>query len=299
MILSEGKTKIIRTGAVKNTVLLETKDVLTGGDAAKREVINDIGTYKTAQTTNIFSLLNKKGIPTAFIKRVDINELLCYECNMLPLEIVARRYAWGSYLQRHPEHKRDVPYRFKCPTWELFHKNTMVAFPITNEPYQIDEYTAREEFLHDGVWEKGVYTDPYIQIKNHEWFLYAPKLNVLKTKPIMKIEPVCTKEELHYITQTLLIPTFVILEKALAQVDTNCGGIELVDLKIEVGRRVDTGEIVIADVIDNDSWRIWVNGDPAKQLDKQCFRDGDPLVKVAENYAIVAGITERFVTDEK
>jgi phosphoribosylaminoimidazole-succinocarboxamide synthase len=70
--------------------------------------------------------------------------------------------------------------------------------------------------------------------------------------------------------------------------------VELVDLKIEVGRLLDNKRIVIADVIDNDSWRIWPGGDPGRQLDKQCFRDDQPLVQVAENYAIVAGMTAEF-----
>ena len=44
-------------------------------------------------------------------------------------------------------------------------------------------------------------------------------------------------------------------------------------MKIEVGINQNK-EIVIADVIDNDSWHIWPNGAPRKQLDKQSFRDG-------------------------
>ena len=35
--------------------------------------------------------------------------------------------------------------------------------------------------------------------------------------------------------------------------------------------------------------------DPARQLDKQSFREGHPLAVVAENYELVAALTERFV----
>ena len=40
--------------------------------------------------------------------------------------------------------------------------------------------------------------------------------------------------------------------------------------------------MVIADVIDNDSWRIWPQGDSSKQLDKQSFRDGEELNTVEQ-----------------
>jgi phosphoribosylaminoimidazole-succinocarboxamide synthase len=296
MIITEGKTKVILQGVQENTVILETKDVLTGGDAAKREVIDDIGAYKTKQAANIFSLINKRGIPTSFIKRVDINQLLCYECDMIPLELVARRYAFGSYLLRHPDMKSadGVPIRFSKPIWEIFHKNAVIASPITDTPYQMDEYTAREEFLHNGIWQEGVYTDPYVHSQCDRWVLASAKQDVILAKPLMSIHPVCNKKDLEYIIHKLLLPTFSLLEAALKRVETKHGGINLVDLKIEVGRRVDNRQLVIADVIDNDSWRIWVGGNPKHQLDKQCFRDGDPIARVAENYAIVAGITDKF-----
>jgi len=55
MIISQGKTKVIILGPLANTVLLETQDVLTGGDAAKREIIEGIGIHKTIQIANVFS----------------------------------------------------------------------------------------------------------------------------------------------------------------------------------------------------------------------------------------------------
>lgn len=294
MILSQGKTKIVKPGPRENTVLLETQDVLTGGDAAKREVIEGIGVHKTTQAANVFSLLNRKGLPTAFIERSSPNTLLCYQCEMLPLELVIRRYAWGSYLQRHPEYKRQdgTAYRFDEPVWEIFHKWSVVSSPITDNPYQMDEEAARKQFLHNGVWKEGVYTDPYIQIEPEKWLLYPSKKELSRGKPLMSIEPVCSQEELDYIVQSIMLPTFLTLEDAWHRVVTDWGPMELVDLKVEVGRRLDNNKIVIADVIDNDSWRIWCGGDPKKQLDKQCFRDDNPLNQVSENYSIVAGMTE-------
>ena len=85
-----------------------------------------------------------------------------------------------------------------------------------------------------------------------------------------------------------MVPCFEILEKAWKKFD-----VDLIDMKIEVGINQNK-EIVIADVIDNDSWRIWPNGDPKKQLDKQSFRDGEKLTDVQRKYAIETEYTKKF-----
>ena len=85
-----------------------------------------------------------------------------------------------------------------------------------------------------------------------------------------------------------MVPCFEILEKAWKKFN-----VELIDMKIEIG--IDNNkELVIADVIDNDSWRIWPNGDPKQQLDKQAFRDGVKLSEVRDKYAVVTQYTKQF-----
>ncbi|XP_058442463.1 bifunctional phosphoribosylaminoimidazole carboxylase/phosphoribosylaminoimidazole succinocarboxamide synthetase isoform X2 [Marmota monax] len=91
---------------------------------------------------------------------------------------------------------------------------------------------------------------------------------------------------------------FEILEKSW--LPQNC---TLVDMKIEFGVDIITKEIVLADVIDNDSWRLWPSGDRSQQKDKQSYRDlkevtPEGLQMVKKNFEWVAERVELLLKSE-
>ncbi|GAC1629386.1 MAG: phosphoribosylaminoimidazolesuccinocarboxamide synthase [Chloroflexota bacterium] len=101
-----------------------------------------------------------------------------------------------------------------------------------------------------------------------------------------------TESEMHIALSTTL-RVFLLLEQAWARQD-----IDLVDLKIEFGRTA--RGLVVADVIDNDSWRLWPGGQREHMLDKQVYRNlasstPEALADIRRRYVEVADRAEAFL----
>ena len=113
-LIAEGKTKIIYRSKEPGLVIVASKDYITkNDDPSQTQTMKDKAVNATATACAVFSLLKEAGIPVAFTKQISDTEFLAPECKMIPLEVIIRRYAVGSYLKRYPNLEIDgVPHRF-------------------------------------------------------------------------------------------------------------------------------------------------------------------------------------------
>ena len=164
--------------------------------------------------------------------------------------------------------------------------------PSVKEHTQMEERKARDKYLKDGEWAEGVFTDPYILIGD-QWELYSAK-DPIEGKALMNTPKLLKTNELNQAINNIVVPSFKALEKNWRRISTIDGPVHLVDIKFELGFRTRDNVLVLSDVVDNDSWRIWPGGKPNKQLDKQSFREGENLSNISSKYQLVTELTNQF-----
>jgi phosphoribosylaminoimidazole-succinocarboxamide synthase len=241
--LAEGKTKVIYAHPEDPALVYMThKDNLSAGDGARRSILPGKGAAACETTSNVFQVLNETGLATHYVDKVGDVVNIVRRCEMIPLEVVMRRVATGSYLRRHPEVKEGT--RFEPVLVEFFYKDDAAHDPLVTD---------------EQIVEMDVATPAEI-------------------------------ETMRNIGRRV----FEVLEDKWAAQD-----VVLVDCKIEFGR-TDEGALLVADVIDNDSWRIWPGGDRSRMLDKQIYREMSEVtdVRLADlliKYVQVAELTSEWV----
>jgi len=247
--IARGKTKVLyeHAGQPDQVVVTQT-DQISAGDGARRNEIAGKGRLAAQTTARVFRLLNLCGLPTHYLnggEDDDQNEMVVRRCNMIPLEVVTRGVAAGSFVKRNPNVQRG-----------------MLLVPRLTEFFLKDDANHDPMISPDEIVSRGI-------AQPHE---------------------VAAMTEMARLT-------FDILTHAWRRRD-----VLLVDLKIEFGRLAggeNQGQLVIADVIDNDSWRIWPQGREDLMLDKQIYRnlqsvDDAALADVKRAYEKVADLVGTF-----
>lgn len=128
----EGKAKVLYEGPEPGTLIQHFKDTATALNGQKQEVIDGKGVLNNRISEFLFTNLNNIGIPTHFIRRLNMREQLIREVEIIPLEIVVRNVAAGSLSKRLGlEEGTQLPRSII----EFYYKNDELNDPIVSEEH--------------------------------------------------------------------------------------------------------------------------------------------------------------------
>src|SRR5437762_5686490 len=128
----EGKAKILYEGPEPGTLIQYFKDDATAFNAQKRGTISGKGVINTRISEHIFTALAAIGVPTHFIRRLNMREQLIREVEIIPLEVVVRNVAAGSLSQRLGiEEGTQLPRSII----EFYYKNDALGDPMVSEEH--------------------------------------------------------------------------------------------------------------------------------------------------------------------
>lgn len=132
--LYEGKAKKVFATDEDGVVIVDYKDDATAFNGEKKGTIMGKGVVNNKMSNYVFGLLEKDGVPTHFIKELSDRETAVKKVSIVPLEVIVRNVAAGSFSKRMgvPEEKELL-----CPILEFSYKNDELGDPFINDDYAL------------------------------------------------------------------------------------------------------------------------------------------------------------------
>ncbi|MFW2544064.1 phosphoribosylaminoimidazolesuccinocarboxamide synthase [Primorskyibacter sp. 2E107] len=128
----EGKAKTMYEGPEPGTIVQYFKDDATAFNAEKKATIEGKGVLNNLLSEFFMTGLNTVGVPTHFLKRLNMREQLVRACEIVPLEIIVRNYAAGSMSKRLGiEEGTQLP----RPIVEYCYKDDKLGDPLVTEEH--------------------------------------------------------------------------------------------------------------------------------------------------------------------
>ncbi|MDF1509725.1 phosphoribosylaminoimidazolesuccinocarboxamide synthase [Robertmurraya sp. DFI.2.37] len=131
-LLYEGKAKRVYQTDDENLVWLEYKDSATAFNGEKKEQITGKGKLNNEITSLIFSKLKKEGIATHFVKKLSETEQLVKKVTIIPLEVVIRNVAAGSFSKRLGINEGNP---LSKPLVEFYYKDDALGDPLITDDH--------------------------------------------------------------------------------------------------------------------------------------------------------------------
>ena len=141
--LYEGKAKKVYLTDDPDLLIVDYKDDATAFNGLKKGKISGKGIINNKMSNLLMQMLEKAGIPTHFVKELSERETLVKRVSIVPLEVIVRNIAAGSFAKRYGVEEGKV---FKEPAIEFSYKNDDLGDPLMNSYHaQALELATEEE----------------------------------------------------------------------------------------------------------------------------------------------------------
>ncbi|WP_066794326.1 phosphoribosylaminoimidazolesuccinocarboxamide synthase [Sphingomonas soli] len=142
----EGKAKILYEGPEPGTLIQYFKDDATAFNAQKKGTISGKGVLNNRISEHVFTLLGNIGVPTHFIRRLNMREQLIRQVEIVPIEVVVRNVVAGSLAKRLGiEEGTPLPRTII----EYYYKDDALGDPMVTDEHILAFGWAAQEELHD------------------------------------------------------------------------------------------------------------------------------------------------------
>jgi len=147
-LVYEGKAKILYEGTEPGTLIQYFKDDATAFNAEKKATIDGKGVLNNRLSEFFMNGLVRIGVPTHFIRRLNMREQLIRQVEIIPLEVIVRNFAAGSMAKRlGMEEGTPLP----RPIVEFSYKDDSLGDPLVPEEYIIAFGWASQQDLDDMI----------------------------------------------------------------------------------------------------------------------------------------------------
>lgn len=141
-MIYEGKAKKVFATDDPEMLIVSYKDDATAFNGLKRGTIAGKGVINNQMSNALMAVLEKDGIPTHFVKELSERETVVKRVKIVPLEVIVRNIAAGSFSKRYGV---EEGYVFDSPTIEFSYKNDELGDPLLNEYHAMAMHLATKE----------------------------------------------------------------------------------------------------------------------------------------------------------
>ena len=132
--LYEGKAKKVFATEDPEVVIVSYKDDATAFNGLKKGTIVGKGVVNNRMSNFMMRLLEKEGVPTHLIQELDERNTAVKRVKIVPLEVIIRNVAAGSFSKRFGVEEGVV---FQEPTIEFSYKNDELGDPLMNDYHAV------------------------------------------------------------------------------------------------------------------------------------------------------------------